>query len=250
MWQKERLLNLAISSLPRECRKVAWLDCDILFENPLWMIQTSKLLDRYALVQPFQHVAYPRKDELSYSGESSAMVESFASVHRSAPDRYLCGEFRKHGHTGFGWAARRDLLTGHPLYEACVAGDSDHMMAHAACGDWDSACIYKSIMGLVHRNHFRQWAAPFFTDVQGSIGFVPGKILHLWHGEAQNKRMYERLLELAAFEFDPNTDVRVKHGEALEWNSSKPELHRWFQNYFASRMEDGNENHARANRCP
>src|SRR5262245_23844676 len=31
MWQKERLLNTAIKSLPQQCRKVAWLDADILF---------------------------------------------------------------------------------------------------------------------------------------------------------------------------------------------------------------------------
>src|SRR5262245_14756207 len=34
MWQKERLLNVAIAGLPAECRKVAWLDADVLFENP------------------------------------------------------------------------------------------------------------------------------------------------------------------------------------------------------------------------
>ena len=32
LWQKERLLNVALKS-PGRCNKVAWLDCDILFEN-------------------------------------------------------------------------------------------------------------------------------------------------------------------------------------------------------------------------
>lgn len=248
MWQKERLLNIAISSLPSECRKVVWLDCDILFQNPMWLVQTSKLLDRFALVQPFQEVVYPPKGELCYSGESNDSIESFASAFSSAPNKYLAGNFRKHGHTGFGWAARRDLLTSHGLYEACVVGDGDHMMAHAACGDWDSSCVYNSIVGFVHRNHFRQWAVPFYKDVRGRLGYVPGTILHLWHGEAQNKRLYKRLLELAAFEFDPTRDVRVEHGGALEWNSPKLELHRWLQEYFASRMEDGQENDPQANR--
>src|SRR5580658_6475231 len=39
IWQKERLLNIAISNLPDKCRKVAWLDCDILFTTPLWAIE-------------------------------------------------------------------------------------------------------------------------------------------------------------------------------------------------------------------
>jgi hypothetical protein len=33
LWQKERLLNLAASWLPRSCKYVAWLDCDITFMN-------------------------------------------------------------------------------------------------------------------------------------------------------------------------------------------------------------------------
>jgi len=32
LWQKERLLNVALKSLPQVCDKVAWLDCDIVFE--------------------------------------------------------------------------------------------------------------------------------------------------------------------------------------------------------------------------
>src|SRR5262245_25462823 len=40
MWQKERLLNIAIANLPPSCTKVAWLDCDILFEDHAWLQRT------------------------------------------------------------------------------------------------------------------------------------------------------------------------------------------------------------------
>src|SRR5277367_5771091 len=30
MWQKERLLNIALDHLPEKCKKVVWLDCDVL----------------------------------------------------------------------------------------------------------------------------------------------------------------------------------------------------------------------------
>src|SRR5208282_413882 len=123
MFQKERLLNVAISGLPSDCRKVAWLDCDVLFQNPDWLAHTSKLLDRFALVQPFQEVVLLPKGKICSSGESVPCAESFASVFRSAPTKHLAGNFWKHGHTGFAWAARRDLLVSHGLYDACVAGD-------------------------------------------------------------------------------------------------------------------------------
>ena len=53
MWQKERLLNVAAATLPESCTKVAWLDCDLLFENPDWPRLTSEALDEYMVVQPF-----------------------------------------------------------------------------------------------------------------------------------------------------------------------------------------------------
>jgi hypothetical protein len=233
MWQKERLLNLAISRLPHECRKVAWLDCDILFQNPGWMLQTSRLLDRFAFVQPFQNVVYLAKGDTSPSGDLIAFSESFASVFSSSPTEHLAGRFFTHGHTGFAWAARVDLLANHGLYEACVAGGGDHMIAHAACGDWDSPCIDRCLLGPDHRNHFRQWATEFYKNTQSRIGYVPGTILHLWHGDGRRKKFVQ------AHEFDPARDIRVGSSGTLEWNSFKPELHRSLQNYFAARREDG-----------
>src|SRR5579863_3245032 len=41
LWQKERLLNIALNALPNSCRKVAWLDCDIIFGANDWHLQTS-----------------------------------------------------------------------------------------------------------------------------------------------------------------------------------------------------------------
>ena len=31
LWQKERLLNIAIQSVPKNAKNIAWLDCDVIF---------------------------------------------------------------------------------------------------------------------------------------------------------------------------------------------------------------------------
>ena len=36
LWQKERLLNVAMTHLPAECTAVASLDCDVVFERDDW----------------------------------------------------------------------------------------------------------------------------------------------------------------------------------------------------------------------
>ena len=54
MWQKERLLNVAIERVPVSCTKIAWLDCDIVFGSPAWVGQAVRALDEFALVHLFQ----------------------------------------------------------------------------------------------------------------------------------------------------------------------------------------------------
>src|SRR5437868_14501260 len=44
MWQKERLLNLAVERLPASCRYVAWIDCDLIFDNDDWPRATREAL--------------------------------------------------------------------------------------------------------------------------------------------------------------------------------------------------------------
>jgi hypothetical protein len=58
MWQKERLLGIALSALPAHVRYVAWVDCDVIFADPAWHVRTRQLLQDYAVVQPFRRVVY------------------------------------------------------------------------------------------------------------------------------------------------------------------------------------------------
>ncbi len=58
LWQKERLLNVALLAVPSSCRRFAWLDCDILFGNADWAHTANSLLDRFSLIQLFKQVHY------------------------------------------------------------------------------------------------------------------------------------------------------------------------------------------------
>ena len=59
LWQKERLLNLALAALPDRCDAVAWLDCDVVFEDDDWPARAVEALQRFPLIQPFQTVSEP-----------------------------------------------------------------------------------------------------------------------------------------------------------------------------------------------
>jgi hypothetical protein len=150
------------------------------------------------------------------------------------------GDFNVHGHTGFAWAARREILTECGLYDASLAGGADHLMAHAFCGDWDSCCVEVMIeKDSKAFGHFVKWAEHIYRRVRGRIFAVPGRIDHLWHGDPANRRYYERHLEFKNFDFDPETDLRLGASGCWEWNSAKPALHQWSRQYFDLRKEDG-----------
>jgi hypothetical protein len=239
MWQKERLLNIALSHLPRECSKVAWLDCDILFSNPEWTIQASRMLDSYPVVQLFDRVIrLPRGH--TYFSRAGDGWRSFASVYQETPNQLLVGDFSRHGHSGFAWAARREVLQEHGLYDACISGSGDHMMAHAFCGDWDSRCIER-ILGEngPHRQHFSDWCARIYGNVRARVGCVTGTVLHLWHGDTDRRRYVARNQELAALGFDPYHDIRANLAGCWEWARERPALHKWAERYYAGRKEDG-----------
>src|SRR5208282_3056212 len=53
LWQKERLLNLALRALPPECEAVAWLDCDVVFASSEWPERTQATLEKFSIVQLF-----------------------------------------------------------------------------------------------------------------------------------------------------------------------------------------------------
>lgn len=237
LWQKERLLNLAIAALPPSCTKVAWVDGDVLFTNPNWVVETSQLLDRFVLVQPYGDMIQCSSDAPTAAGTEENIP---GMVRRCAGDPTIAkARYEIHGATGMAWAARRDLVDRCGLYDACIIGGGDHAIAHASYGDWDSKCV-AALIGLdtpAHR-HFRNWAQHWHAQVRGSIAYTPGTVLHLWHGEHANRRYSLRHKQQKQYGFDPTTDLRRGESGCWEWSSDKPEMHAWAARYFVERRED------------
>ncbi|WP_448698235.1 hypothetical protein ACFGVR_15560 [Mucilaginibacter sp. AW1-3] len=242
LWQKERLLNIAIASLPAECVKVAWVDCDVFFENEFWAVETSKLLNEYKVVQPFDRVIRLPNGVLSYKG-SGEIYESFAAVHQKSLFTLPAGDFSIHGHTGFAWAMRKDILLQFGLYDPCLSGSSDHLMTHAFCGDFTSACIEQMLGAnpFTHK-HFYEWAKGIYPVVSGRIGCVKGTLNHLWHGDTANKQYLRRNQEIAQLLFNPYQDLIINQNGCWEWSDIgllKTGLQEWAVRFYESRKEDG-----------
>ena len=240
LWQKERLLNIALDALPPCCDKVAWLDADILFENEAWVSETSALLNKHVVVQPFEVACWlargiqpiPAADQLE---AIAATRKGAANLRMSKPELGL-------GHPGFAWAARRSLLARHGFYDRFILGSADLAMFWAISRSPDTWTVRewleKHCSAELARDYCN-WAKGVFEDVAESYSWTPGRIFHLWHGDDRNRQYASRLRILTEAGFDPRVDITLGPDKCWQWNSDKPELHRKVCEYFVARREDG-----------
>ena len=240
LWQKERLLNIALAALPSRCRRIAWVDCDVIFETKDWPRHTRDLLDRFTLVQPFSHVhRMPRGCAPDQERPPNTELLSSVSflIAAGMPTAECLGNPASQNQCtpGYAWAADRDVLENHGLYDACIVGGGDSAMVRAAYGRFEDALRLQCL----DRDHYLAWATPFHQTVRSNVGHLAGNLRHLWHGDTSHRRYRQRNLELAKFEFNPAADIAADCDNVWRWNSDKPTLHEFVRDYFSSRREDG-----------
>lgn len=182
MWMKERLLNLALDRLPAHATKVAWVDADLLFTNPAWAQQTCTLLDRWPIVQPFAWVVQAGQGPEVAPGRPTA---GFAYQHQLLRRLFSAS----HGMSGGAWAAQRDLVQRHGIYDAAIVGSGDLLWVHASTGRFDSPPV-RVITGA-SRKPRRSSLSPLLAR-----RLERWQQVHWW-GDRQMRRIRAELPELA-----------------------------------------------------
>lgn len=246
MWQKERLLNIAMKHVPVACKKIAWLDCDVVFGRKDWMEFASRALDEHYLVHLFQERHdLPRDGALDQHGNGDSDSVAPSIIHKMAAEK-LDSENLLFGHpttkrlwtTGLAWASRRDVLERHGLYDGLVMGSGDQAVLYAALGKFVHATVSLRLNAR-RQAHYLAWAKPYFETVRGRVGYIPGRLHHLWHGELKDRQYAERIRRFETFDFDPYIDIALDHNGCWRWNSSKHAMHEFVRHYFETRKEDG-----------
>ena len=244
LWQKERLLNVALSRVPEGCRKIAWLDCDIVFGNTDWSQRASRVLDEFPIVHLFEErVDVPEHAGLDQLRSRNDFPSSRSAVQKMAAGDATLEELLLAGSppsstVGLAWAGRREVLDEHGFYDACILGSGDRAMLCAALGKFDYG-VGALRMNERRKEHYLAWARAYFAAVGGRVAYIPGTLFHLWHGALQDRRYQHRHRQLASFDFDPFADIAIHHNGAWRWASDKRELHAFVKSYFESRNEDG-----------
>lgn len=238
LWQKERMLNLLFGVIPSEYEKIAWVDNDLLFDNPTWVFDTCKVLEEFPVAQLFEYAVW---------------LNAFMVPHFWNPDYdlYRCSiprELMERGrdeiwfgksHPGFAWAARRGVLNSlGGLYERHILGSGDSIIVLGFYG-WEDHKYFDGIDGAF-RGFCLDWMRKAYNIVKGRVGFVPGVVRHLWHGSREDRQYDSRLVRLMLKGFDPEKHLSQNEFGLWIWNDSAPdEIKDFVYKYFDYRREDG-----------
>jgi hypothetical protein len=246
LWQKERLLNLAIAKVPKHIKYISWLDCDIVFGQTDWAKQIVDKLESVPIIQTHSQIYRLERDVLPEDTHKHPnrptrfssvylVAKNLARVNRTPDSTEIT---LNQGAVGFGWAARREIMDQHGFYDAMIIGGGDLVMACGAYGRFQEA-IEETCLDHRRAAHYLAWARPFYDHVQGSVGYVDGAIYHLWHGEIIDRQYRERHAKLANLGFDPFTDLVITNEGSWALAENRENLEANLKAYFVSRKEDG-----------
>ena len=259
MWHKENLLNVAISRLPADWEYVAWVDADVQFARPDWVVETIHQLQHFRIVQMWSHaqdispvhdlgpdmkLSRPFQSFL-YSYLSGVPLEGWSAVaDRQTPNGkapnggyYGAGAEWWLWHTGYAWAARRSAIADlGGLGDIAALGSADHHMAAALIGRVRDT-IAKG-MQPSYFDYWDRWQALAQKHINGNIGFVPGLLLHYWHGPKVGRQYVNRWRILTEEKYDHERDLKRDPQGVYALTDRNPRLRDRIQAYFRARNED------------
>jgi hypothetical protein len=232
LWYKENAINIAISRLPADWRYVAWVDADIDFVRPDWAEETVHQLQHHPVVQMFDSAI-----DLGPNMETLQLHTGFgASYVRGRPR----GRNYAHWHPGYAWAARReavDAIGG--LIDWALLGSADHHMAVGLIGGLgDDYITPKSKLSPRYQYKLQVWQDRAVAALQRDLGYVPGTILHYWHGKKRDRRYGDRWQILTRNQFDPDRHMHRDWQGLWQLSDGFPRLRDEIRGYFRARNED------------
>lgn len=246
LWHKENAINVGInylSQLDPDWQYVAWIDADIHFSRNDIFLETIQQLQHYEIVQMFSHAIDLNPNEEPIATHNGFMW-SYLQNDRYPPQGPGQGGYYNQSkgfwHPGYAWAAKRRALDKLPLLEHAAMGAGDHHMALSLIG-----CAEKSLPGGIskgYRHAVMNWQHVALSEYRKNVGYVPGTLMHSWHGRKADRKYKERWDILTKNNFDPYTDL-VKDSQGLHklnmnYGERSIRIRDDFRAYFRQRSED------------
>jgi hypothetical protein len=240
LWQRQRLLNVALKSVPAKADKIAWLDCDIIFNRSDWVDYAEAELRKNCIIQLCSDAVLLRPGEDSKATGINSHYETRVGIVKKCLNGDLDIIANSRGtrvdFTMLAWAARREIIEKIGFYDAAIVGGGDMFFLAAIYGKTQFPIDRFSINPLF-KKHYLDWANRIPESVINKVGYIDCELSHLWHGETKDRNRDARWKILE--DFDPYEDVVVSQSGAWEFTSIGERLEAPIKNFFISRREDG-----------
>ena len=232
LWHKERMINIGIERLPENIKYVAWVDADVRFVRHDWVHETIQLLQHYQVVQMFASIAN-LGHEHNLSGPQQGIIYAFLEGLLGQEDYKYYEKF----HPGFAWAARRSTLDNlGGLLDIAILGSGDRHMAQGLIGKVRRS--YPAGVTQGYKEQLKLWEERALLYVKKNVGYMPGSLIHQWHGNKKFRRYTERWKILIQNKFDPEFDLKRDSMGLLKFTERNRQLKYDIRNYFRIRNED------------
>ena len=211
LWQKEALLNIALEQLPKEYTDVAWIDCDVIFQNKDWADKVFEKLRSYKIVQMFNTVRFNEKEQMI------SCIKSYCD-----PNIAHMGAF------GYAWAGRREVLDEIKFLDNQILGSADMVMGYSFLNR-DIPSFRKD--SYRDNNYTQQWIDKCKKVIGGSVYYVDNTIQHLYHGSKSNRKYKDR------YKINVNDSDLLKDSNGI-WKINNKKTTDEIVKYFNDRKED------------
>jgi hypothetical protein len=205
--------------IPSKYTKLCFLDADVLFQNADWYNETSKLLEKHEVVQPFSSASWL---DLTYR---QSIQERLSVVFMDKNNR-----FNSNYHPGFAWAFQRGWYTLVGFYDEGISGSGDTMSAAAWLGvDFPSGYLKPAYVASFDAYKRKLKTLP-------KMACTSGVLYHLWHGNRVNRKYvarHECMNDIA----DVRSVLAVNQQGVFELIDRK--LNAELKRYFDERIDDG-----------
>lgn len=230
LWHKENMINIGVKKLlPKNWKAFAWIDADIEFENTSWVKDTLKVLNGCKdVVQLFSHCCDMNSEKISMN-----VFNSFG-YHYTKGNKY-CNSGLNYWHPGFAYACTRkayEKMGG--LFDVAILGSGDNIMA--------MSFIEKGLLSLNEDNtsNYKEKVLEFQDKVKHlRLGYIPGVILHHFHGSKQNRGYGIRWKILVDYFYEPDKHLMYNDdGIIIPSKNCPSEMLEKIKEYFNNRKED------------
>jgi hypothetical protein len=248
MWQKECLLNIAVDHVPLASTYVAWLDCDIIFDDSDWPEKAVALLASHHLVQLFGEVDHLPICDTERINAGIARRHQPTSTRKGIVQEIKSGRpfyeegpqpgarRRMSGNPGMAFAGHAEWLKRVRFYDAAIVGGGDRMLIAPLLGQLDEVFRERPATPA-HERHYRGWLDRLRGLLPMQYAFLPGKIYHLYHGELSDRHYPARPAVLTESGFDPELHICKTPQGVWQWTDEAGKVGARVLAYLESRND-------------